>query len=51
MTENDPTKSEAPPQDAIGSDVALRTRQALERIKGALSRRKGDEAVRFFTDA
>lgn len=51
MTESDPAKAEATSKDAIPSDMDPRTRQALDRIKGALSRRKGDEAIRFFNDA
>jgi len=51
MTENDPAKAEPSSKEAIGSDVDPRTQQALDRIKRALSRRNGDEAVRFFKDA
>lgn len=51
MTENDASKSEATSKDAGGSYVDPRTQQALNQIKAALSRRNGDEAIRFFKDA
>lgn len=51
MTENDAAKSEATSKDASGSYVDPRTQQALNRIRAALSRRNGGEAVRFFKDA
>lgn len=51
MSENGPDPSQPASPDPSPAPLDSRTQQALARIRNALSRRKGDEAVRFFEDA
>lgn len=51
MTQHDPGQVDTATQDSAQVAVSAHTQQALERIKAACSRRKEDEAVRFFKDA
>jgi len=51
MTASEPLKTKTASADSAIGGMDPRTQQALDRIKAALSRRKGDDAVRFFKEA
>ncbi len=51
MTERGAEKRERASNESMSAVIDPRAEQALDRIKAALSRRKGDEAVRFYEDA